>query len=70
MDDNTKVWFGKYRDKKTLGELSNGYLQTLYDRQKEDMSPALKEYIIQRVPVLRATVGRKDPDREDNQQAD
>jgi hypothetical protein len=53
MDDNSIMPFGTKKDKK-LGEISNGYLLTLYDRQKEKLPKELKEYIEDRIPMLRS----------------
>lgn len=53
MDDNSLMPFGKKKGEK-LGDISNGYLLTLYDRQKEKLSAELIDYIEDRIPVLRS----------------
>lgn len=52
MDDNSLMPFGAKKGQK-LGDISNGYLLKLYDLQKGKMPKALKEYIEQRIPILR-----------------
>lgn len=52
MDDNSIMLFGTKKGKK-LGEITNGYLQKLFDTQKDKLPQDLKDYIEDRIPVLR-----------------
>jgi hypothetical protein len=56
MDDNTVLKFGAKKGMK-LGDVSDGYLLTLYDAGKT--SGTLKKYIEERIPVLRSRLQRK-----------
>jgi hypothetical protein len=47
---------GKYR-LKPMKEVSDGYLLTLYDAGK--LSGALKEYVENRIPILRHRTGKE-----------
>lgn len=49
--DDTPMPFGKKKGQR-LGDISDGYLLTLYDRTK--VQGFLKEYIENRIPVLQA----------------
>lgn len=50
MTDTSIMPFGKYKGKQ-LGRISDGYLQTLYDRGA--VKGSLAEYIRNRIPMLR-----------------
>ena len=52
MDDNSLMPFGSKKDMK-LGDINDGYLLKLYDRQADRLPADLKAYIEDRIPVLR-----------------
>lgn len=56
MDGNSKMPFGKYEGQ-LLKDISDGYLQTLYDAGK--LSGELKSYTERRIPILWSDVQRK-----------
>lgn len=47
-----------------LGDLTNGYLTTLYDKRRDTLSEELKAYIETRVPIIRFQKQQEDKRKE------
>lgn len=57
--DNDKMPYGSKKGQR-LGDISNGFLETLYRNQKDKLPQDLKQYIEDRINILRFERDKKD----------
>jgi hypothetical protein len=69
LNDDSLMPFGKNKGKK-LSDVSTGYLLKLFDVQKEKLPEGLKNYIEDRIPVLRFMKEKRQNQAENESESD